>query len=897
MKYDGVTSMEIGVMHRSTRANGPGMDRFGMDRFGADGALADRLAGSPRGTPSRGLARFMRRACEAFLGTERNEGLDHFEDRRMLTVTATNPVNDFLVFQNSQPTTIRVDDRFDDDAISGQVVQFQSVLGDIFVELFQSSRPITTTNFLRYADNDLYDNTVIHRSVPGFVIQGGGFEFPGLDAIDTFDPIQNEPGISNTRGTIAMAKLGGDPNSATSQWFFNLANNAGNLDNQNGGFTVFGRVLGNGMAVADAIAALPTEDLGGAFNEIPLRNYTGGDPTADNVVLFQTITRVGELTFTVTSSNGTLVAPQIIIVDGQARLQLTYGSGTGEANVTIRAESRSGDFVEDTFNVRVVDQQLASPTVGQITVTPDFVPNPGPSTLVTLNALNVTDNDGTVSLVEFYRDNGDGVFNADTDTLLGTSSDASINYRITAPTVAGAASVRYFARARDNDFLFSTAVTVANTQNTPPTIGTFTVTSASVTRPSSLGLEVRNVSDSSGVSRVEFWRDINANGTLEPDVDVNLGSAINIAGKYRITIQTETLPAGTIPFLAVAYDPQGLTGLNTASVQVINYVPTFSGIAGETQVAVRGLTAEMSILWPRDRDGTLQGAEYWLDVNGNSVIDESIDTLVARGDDSANNFRGRFSTAQFNLGVSTIMVRVVDDDNASSAVQAIGFRVNRAPQIASVELASNTVVTNGTVTVRALNVSDPDGILNGVEIFWDRDESGTLNTQLFDRLIGRANKVGTNWIFMFYASILYDNFTNRLFVQAIDSEGARGPATPIQVQIVRPGGTSPAQNPYDPSEFRLPDGTLITQQPQPRGVSGSVRRVWTNTAAAMAATSEDTNTLASSVEFPVIASSLTPFQAESTRGSSINGSFAAGASSLVYLFPWMRTTSLLSARR
>ena len=90
-----------------------------------------------------------------------------------------------------------------------------------------------------------YANSIFHRSVANFVIQGGGFRITSptnIDSIPSDPPVVNEYKVSNTRGTIAMAKLGGDPNSATNQWFFNLRDeNATNLDFQNGGFTVSAR--------------------------------------------------------------------------------------------------------------------------------------------------------------------------------------------------------------------------------------------------------------------------------------------------------------------------------------------------------------------------------------------------------------------------------------------------------------------------------------------------------------------------------------------------------------------------------------------------------------------------------------------------------------------------------
>ena len=125
-------------------------------------------------------------------------------------------------------------------------VRFKTTLGDIDVLLLPGSAPKSVENFLKYMNKKAYDNSVFHRSVQGFIIQGGGFSaaLPNLPAIPADPPVINEYRESNIRGTIAMAKLGDDPNSATNQWFFNLSNNnAGILNGQNGGFTVFGRIV------------------------------------------------------------------------------------------------------------------------------------------------------------------------------------------------------------------------------------------------------------------------------------------------------------------------------------------------------------------------------------------------------------------------------------------------------------------------------------------------------------------------------------------------------------------------------------------------------------------------------------------------------------------------------
>lgn len=170
---------------------------------------------------------------------------------------------------------------------SATTVQFQTVMGDFEVNLFDKTTPKTVENFLAYVKANAYTNTIIHRSVPGFVVQGGGYSYQGklpLVAVTQNAKVVNEPVYSNLRGTIAMAKLGSDANSATNQWFISLANNATTLDKQNGGFTVFGQVTGNGMETVDAIAALSRFNMQGAFKEIPLRNYTAADATANKTV-------------------------------------------------------------------------------------------------------------------------------------------------------------------------------------------------------------------------------------------------------------------------------------------------------------------------------------------------------------------------------------------------------------------------------------------------------------------------------------------------------------------------------------------------------------------------------------------------------------------------------------
>lgn len=148
-------------------------------------------------------------------------------------------------------------------AAAAPSVEMSTNKGTIVIELASDKAPITVKNFLQYAKDGFYDGTVFHRVIDGFMIQGGGFT-KDMGEKPTTGTIANEAknGLSNQRGTIAMARRA-DPDSASSQFFINHRDNSSQLDypRNGGGYAVFGKVV-SGMDVVDKIAKLPTGNNG-----------------------------------------------------------------------------------------------------------------------------------------------------------------------------------------------------------------------------------------------------------------------------------------------------------------------------------------------------------------------------------------------------------------------------------------------------------------------------------------------------------------------------------------------------------------------------------------------------------------------------------------------------------
>lgn len=241
------------------------------------------------------------------------------------------------------------------------VVAVNTNFGTILVELFDKEKPITVANFLNYVNDGDYINSFFHRSVKDFVIQGGGFKTSSttftntsqFSAVPTDAQIQNEPGISNLRGTIAMAKLGGQPNSATSQFFINLNDANKSLDEAaNNAFTVFGRILS--MTTADKIANLPINKTNASpYNELPLS-------TDNQLAVISSINGLGDVAgvrFVDHNGNGTQdsgeegLAGAVIYVDAN-------NNGVFDSNEISTLTDEDGKYrlqlVPGTYTIRMV---------------------------------------------------------------------------------------------------------------------------------------------------------------------------------------------------------------------------------------------------------------------------------------------------------------------------------------------------------------------------------------------------------------------------------------------------------------------------------------------------------------------------------------------------------------
>jgi cyclophilin family peptidyl-prolyl cis-trans isomerase len=303
--------------------------------------------------------------------------------------TAATPISNLTVGLGT-PATIGLADKFTDpDAETA--VRLITTKGNIDMMLYPSLAPQGVANFLAYVNAGDYNGMAFHRLIAGFILQGGSIR--AIAAPRSFESISkrtsptNEPGISNLRGTIASAKIGsrnssfsngagtvdrddsfgylGSPDSATSDFFFNLGNNAANLDNQNSGFTAFGRVTTSGMAVVDAISAVPigsyTSDksliVDGTlvpFTSIPMNAATApANMDVNQTVRVLSASVISPFAYSVNDVSANIAT--VVIQDGQIKIT---GLAAGTRNVILSARDLDGNTTAQNFTITVTPGHL-----------------------------------------------------------------------------------------------------------------------------------------------------------------------------------------------------------------------------------------------------------------------------------------------------------------------------------------------------------------------------------------------------------------------------------------------------------------------------------------------------------------------------------------------------------
>ena len=330
--------------------------------------------------------------------------------------SVTRTIPNVTLSPNGATYALNLSDYFGVPGVNGPVVQFDTVLGKFDVELRPDVAPQAVNNFLGYVQRGDYTNSFFHRSatLDGgaiSIVQGGGFDVANgsIAAVAAQGPVPLEYNLPNERGTLAAARTDA-PNSATSQWYFNVRDNSSLLGPSNGGgYTVFGRVLGSGMSVVDAIAALQRVDAGAPFNELPVRNYSSGNVQNSNLVLVNSISTVSLFpdgsdpslaTFSADSS-----APGVVSVSLTGSVLALSPGTAGTATITVHATDVNGASAQTTFDVTVAS---VAPT---FTLQPvSYTLAAGDTVVFRADAVNATSYQ--------WQHNGTDVFGATTSTLV-----------------------------------------------------------------------------------------------------------------------------------------------------------------------------------------------------------------------------------------------------------------------------------------------------------------------------------------------------------------------------------------------------------------------------------------------------------------------------------------------
>jgi len=642
----------------------------------------------------------------------RGRQIESLEPRTLLNATLSTPITAVGIAPGAASQVINLSQHFSDPTVPGTLVDVTTPDGVIPIALTDSKTPNTVANFLQYINNGSYAGTIFHRLAAGFALQAGGFTTTG-SAIPVGSAITSESGASNVTDTVAMALTSAGPNSATSQWFVNLANNDGsgtnpNLNNtsDNGPFTVFGNVVYGGVGVVNTIAASAVIDgssVNSAWNTLPVLNSANGAIPSNEITTNYSI--VPALTYTVTSDNPTLVTPSV----SGSSLTLAFGSGSGSTQVHVTATDAGGNTTSTSFTVGV---GLQTVTVGAGGVEQVQFRDANK----TLGHLAITGK-GTATVTFLGPDLNTSDKNSGIVTVTGVASTINVS-----TTGTNATSV----------------LTIWSTGRKPVHISSISTTAAlSMLNASSVALD-GNLSCTGAISTV-LLRSMN-NGTMTIGAGakptIRIGSADSMSIQSYIAINKLIVGAWS-----------GSGTWNVGSVDTTRISGSFSGNINATKLKKFSAGAITGGTWNITGDTTslkaqsITGLTANLATVGKLVVNGSISNSTVNATGDVNSFAARsmsgsnlyVATAGFSSGLPTAAsefvtshivksLRVSQFANSNIAAQRLGIISLGTAQtdnggsafgIGTQRITSLTVKAGGK-TLRLKNVKTAAAVSNAV---------------------------------------------------------------------------------------------------------------------------------------------------------------------------------------
>ncbi|HVA45504.1 MAG TPA: SdrD B-like domain-containing protein [Pirellulales bacterium] len=595
---------------------------------------------------------------------------------------------------------------------SDPIVTVDTNFGNFQIELRPDAAPNTVANFLSYVESGAYTDSIFHRSVPGFVEQAGGFTsssatFSGstsqFTTIPTNSPVNLEYKLANVAGSVAMARTS-DPNSATDEWFVNLVDNTSTLGpaSDGHGYTVFGQVIGNGMQVLDAIAALNVDnaDNGGTFSQLPL------GPNNELVRISSvSIDSIDGTVFSDTNGNGQLdsgeqgVAGRTMFVD-------LAGTGAYQSGDPTATTDSSGNYSFRGITPGTYKVYEELPTSISLTM---------PSQSVTVAANNT---DSGVNFAEqpsikgtvFTDTTGSGVLESGEAGVAGQTVFLN-NDNSGAPDASNPSTVT------DSNGNYSFSDLAAGTYKVdvvPPAGTTITTTSLSATVTAGGTAQTVNVGEEPASIAGTVFTDVNDNGSFDT-------GDIGIAGRTVFINQDNSgTNDGTNPHTTTNSVGQfTFSGLTAGSYTVMEALPTGATLTTPTQtVTVKTGQTTSGVVF-----GELPS------ISGNVFVDL--------------NGSGQLATGDPGVGGQTVFLNIdhtgkPDTSNPSVTTDSSGnfafgteppgsYQVEmQLPSNVTLSTSTQTVTVTSGKTTTAVDLGELPSITG--EVFTDTNGNGALDS-------------------------------------------------------------------------------------------------------------------------------------------------------------------------